>query len=81
MELIKILQGLGSNEQSKRDDYLIELRSFLKNLPIIKSDELVERKNIYNRVWNCLFYSKFCLNYLIIFYFSIFHIIFRFLEY
>lgn len=58
MELLKILKGLASNEQSNKDQHLLELKKYLKNLPKITSKDLPERRNIFCKVWNCIFYCK-----------------------
>ena len=63
MEILKILQGLGANEQSVRDDYMIKLKTFLRNLPKINANELQERKELFKRIWNCIFYCKIFLSF------------------
>lgn len=79
MELMKILQGLGSNDQSNRDNNLLELRKFLNRLPKINKtnkSELEQRKKMFARIWNCLFYCKNFLTLIYIF-FSLFNIFFK----
>lgn len=59
MELIKILQGLGSNEPNKRDEFMKELKSYLNSMsPIKNKEDLQERLNVFIRIWNCIFYCK-----------------------
>lgn len=59
MELIKILQGLGSNEPNKREEFMRELKYYLNDMsPIKNKEELQERLNVFIRIWNCIFYCK-----------------------
>ncbi len=59
MELIKILQGLGSNDPNKRDELMGELKFYLNAMsPIENKEELQDRLNIFIRIWNCIFYCK-----------------------
>ena len=60
MELIKILQGLGSNDSNNRDEFMKDLKCYLNTVDHIKSkEEILERISIFVRIWNCIFYCKF----------------------
>lgn len=56
MNLINILQGLGSNEQSLRDKHLSLLNTHLKNQKSIKEEGTSSRIDKYLHIWNALFY-------------------------
>lgn len=58
MDLVNILQGLGSNDSSKRDASLLQLSQFLK-VQDSKLESPHERLEKYIKIWNCLFYCKF----------------------
>lgn len=56
MNLINILQGLGSNEQSLREKHLSLLNTHLKNQKSIKEEGTSNRIDKYLHIWNALFY-------------------------
>ena len=56
MDLLYILQGLGSNEVSKKDASLTLLFNYLKNQSSIEEEGIIRRMQKYQQIWNCLFY-------------------------
>lgn len=56
MNLINILQGLGSNEQSLREKHLSLLNTHLKSQKSIKEEGTSNRIEKYLHMWNALFY-------------------------
>lgn len=57
MDLVKILQGLGSNDAIQRDASLALLSKLLKSQDS-NSETAQERLEKYLKIWNCLFYCK-----------------------
>lgn len=57
MDLVKILQGLGSNEATQRDTSLAQLSNLLKTQDSL-SGTSQDRLEKYLKIWNCLFYCK-----------------------
>jgi len=56
MNLINILQGLGSNDQSIREKHLSQLSTYLKNQTTIKEEGTSTRIEKYLHTWNAIFY-------------------------
>lgn len=58
MEFIKVFHGLVSNDQLIRDENLKSLIKLVRNLPKANSSEIQNRKILFKKIWNSLFYCK-----------------------
>lgn len=56
MDLLSILQGLGSNEINKKENSLSFLSNLLRNQPSITEEGLVRRLEKYEQIWNSIFF-------------------------
>lgn len=59
MDFVEVLKGLGSNTQETRDLSLNDLKRELRKLPKIDNSGLPERKALFKKIWNCIFYCSF----------------------
>lgn len=56
MDLLSILQGLGSNEVNKKENSISLLSNFLRNQVSIKEEGLLKRLEKYEHIWNSIFF-------------------------
>ena len=58
MNILQILQGLGSNDEKTKDKSLSLLSNYLSDQTNLKEEGLETRFQFYKKVWNCLFSCK-----------------------